>query len=52
MVSHWVFLNHLTRPFGADPKLAAAFDNAEMRFVSLVASGDASLNDEAHGDEL
>ena len=35
VVSHWVFLLHLFRPFDQHPELTAKFGNAEARVTTL-----------------
>ena len=62
IVTHWVFLLHIFRPF-PDEQLQKPFGNAEMRFVTLVpkgaegaegaaGGGDAEEGAARHGDEL
>jgi broad specificity phosphatase PhoE len=50
VVSHWVFLSHLTRPHG-DAALAAPFNNAEVRLATLLPRTSAA-DEPAHGDEV
>jgi broad specificity phosphatase PhoE len=46
VVSHWVFLQHLFRPFSHHPEFEERFGNAELRRTTLVRRSEASGRDE------